>query len=132
MLSDVKAISLRENHDLQNQVVQRLNQGKIVVIKFENEKDKLDFIKHSQTLLTLGGAVGGIVAGLAVGGMLGPAGAAIGAGIGGIMGACSGYSLGTWLANFLWNNVLKNGNFKYKDACSWFGLAPHRMIVQAT
>lgn len=123
--------NIQENQELQNQVTQRLNQGKKVIFKFDNEQDKLDFIKQAKKLLTRIGGFAGAGIGLTVGSMFGIFGAAVGAGIGTMVGAAISCSLGAWLANFLWHNVINRNKINYREAFSWFGLAPNRMIVRA-
>ena len=77
----------------------------------------------------IGFAVGSTI-GAMVGSIGGPIGTVIGGTIGGAIGAFIGKSIGVWLANFLWENVVNKSDLYFKEAFSWFGLFPNRVIAR--
>ena len=126
----IKADRFKEDTVLQTKVVNKINNGKKVVFKFESEEDKIDFLEQSCKLATevgfVAGSAIGAIAGTAIGG---PIGGFIGGAIGGAIGALIG-RIGVWLANFLWKNVVNKSALVFKKAFSWFGLFPNRVIVK--
>ncbi|MDY6896545.1 MAG: hypothetical protein SWZ49_00480 [Cyanobacteriota bacterium] len=134
----IKADRLKEDTVLQTRVVNKINNGKKVTFKFESEEDKMAFLEQSCKLATeagfvIGSAIGGNI-GTAVGSFFGgqiggTIGGAIGENIGGAIGAFIG-RIGAWLANFLWKNVVNKSSLFFKEAFSWFGLFPNRVIAR--
>ena len=126
----IKADRFKEDEILQTKVINKINNGKKVVFKFESEEDKIDFLEQSCKLATevgfVAGSAIGAIAGTAIGG---PIGGFIGGAIGGAIGALIG-RIGVWLANFLWKNVVNKSALVFKKAFSWFGLFPNRVIVK--
>ncbi|MGB3652059.1 MAG: hypothetical protein WBA41_12715 [Rivularia sp. (in: cyanobacteria)] len=127
----VKAERLKEDTVLQTKIVNKINSGKKAVFKFESEEDKIDFLEQSCKLATKVGATAGTAIGGTIGFAIGgPIGGFIGGAIGGAIGAFIGQSIGVWLANFLWENVANKSALYFKEAFSWFGLAPNRLIAR--
>ncbi|MGB3757669.1 MAG: hypothetical protein WBA07_15035 [Rivularia sp. (in: cyanobacteria)] len=131
----IKADRLTEDTVLQTRVVNKINNGKKVTFKFESEEDKMAFLEQccklvgSKEAAAVGSAIGGTI-GTAIGSFVGgPIGGFIGGAIGGTVGAFIGQSIGVWLANFLWKNVVNKSALYFKEAFSWFGLFPNRMIA---
>ncbi len=128
----IKPERIKEDTILQTKVVNKINSGKKAIFKFESEEDRIAFLEQSCKLATeVGFAAGsaiGAIAGTAIGG---PIGGFIGGAIGGAIGAFIGQSIGVWLANFLWENVVNKSALYFKEAFSWFGLFPNRVIARA-
>ena len=134
----IKADRLKEDTVLQTRVVNKINKGKKVTFKYDLEEDKIAFLEQSCKLATeagfaVGSAIGGNI-GTAVGSFFGGSiggsiGRAIGENIGGAIGAFIG-RIGAWLANFLWKNVINKNVLYFKEAFSWFGLRPNRVIAR--
>lgn len=125
----IKADSFQENKALQAKIVDKINNGKKVTFKFASTEDKIDFLEQSCKLAAEIGFAAGSAIGAAVGSIGGPVGMFIGGAIGGAIGAFIG-RIGVWLANFLWKNVVNKSALYFKEAFSWFGLFPNRVIAR--